>query len=175
MRRARSVLRCAAAALATFAAAPSLLRAQDTPPDLSGVWQGRLTNVPALPGAAPVNVTVEIGPLPAADGGCTPWRTVYVEGGTVRQVKDYRLCRGSGAEDLYLDEGDGTRLVARWIGEVLVLPFKVGDALVVSSIRLRGVFLEEEILTVQDRPAVQGVQPLVPRSIQRLVLRRRPI
>jgi hypothetical protein len=164
---------CAAVALATFGAARSL-PAQDAPPDLSGVWQGRLTNVPAHPGTALVDVTMEIGPLPA-DSGCAPWRTTYAEGGTVRQVKDYRLCRGLSAGELIIDEGDGTRLVARWIGAVLVTPFKAGDVLLVSSIRLRGVLLEEEILTVQDRPAVQGVQPLVPRSIQRLVLRRRPI
>jgi hypothetical protein len=93
----------------------------------------------------------------------------------VRQVTDYRLCRGIGPEDLYLDEGDGTRLVARWIGPVLVLPRKVGEVLVVRSIRMRGAFLEEEILTIQDRPAARGVQSLVPRGIQRLVLRRRPI
>jgi len=167
------VLVCAAVALSTLTAAQNL-PAQDAPPDLSGVWQGRLTNVPAHPGAAPVDVTMEIGALPA-DSGCAPWRTVYAEGGTVRQVKDYRLCRGLSAGELIIDEGDGTRLVARWIGVVLVTPFKLGDVLLVSSIRLRGVFLEEEILSVQDRPAVQGVQPLVPRSIQRLVLRRRPI
>jgi hypothetical protein len=82
------VLACAALALATFAAAQSL-PAQDAPPDLSGVWQGTLTNVSAHAGAAPVNVTMEIGALPA-DSGCAPWRTVYAEGGTVRQVKDYR-------------------------------------------------------------------------------------
>jgi hypothetical protein len=160
-------------ALAVLATAPAL-PAQVAPPDISGVWQGRLTNLPARPGAAAVDVTMEIGTLPA-DSGCAPWRTTYAEGGTVRQVKDYRLCRGSNADDLYIDEGDGTRLAARWLGDVLVAPFKVGDALLVSSIRLRGVFLEEEILSVQDRPAVQGVQPLVPRGIQRLVLRRRPI
>jgi hypothetical protein len=174
MMRPRCAVVCAAALVASLAATPSL-SAQSTPPDLSGVWQGTLTHIPARPGAAPMDVTVEIGPLPAADSACTPWRTTYAEGGTVRQVKDHRLCRGSGADDLYLDTGDGTRRTARWIGAVLVTPFKVGDALTVSSIRLRGVFLEEEILTVQDRPAVRGVQPLVPRGIQRLVLRRRPI
>ena len=159
---------------AALAAAPRL-RAQDTPPNLSGVWQGRLTHIPARPGAAPVDITVEIGQPPEADSSCVPWRTVYAEGGTVRQVKDDRFCRGSGAEDLYLDVGEGARLPARWIGTVLYLSFKVGDVLVVSSVRLRGVLLEEEILNVQDRPAAHGIQPLVPRSIQRLVLRRRPI
>jgi hypothetical protein len=164
----------AVAALATTAAVAPLA-AQTHQPDLSGVWQGTLRNVPGRADAVPVDVTMEIGPLPAADSACTPWRTTYAEGGTVRQVKDYHLCRGAGVDDLFLDEGDGTRLVARWLGDVLVTPFKSGDVLLVSSIRLRGVLLEEEILTVQDRPATQGVQALVPRGIQRLVLRRRPL
>jgi hypothetical protein len=93
----------------------------------------------------------------------------------VRQVKNYRLCRGAGADDLTIDEGDGTRRTARWIGDVLVSPFKLNDLLLVSSIRLRGVFLEEEILTVQDQPATRGVRSLTPRGIQRLGLRRRPL
>ena len=162
------------AALATAAfAAP--LAAQEPRPDLSGTWQGALTNLPARAGAPSVDVTMDLWPLPTADSSCARWRTTYAEGGTVRQVKDYRFCRGVGADDLYIDEGDGTRLTARWIGDVLVSPFKVGDVLLVSSIRLYGAFLEEEILTVQDQPATRGVRPLVPRSIQRLVLRRRPL
>jgi hypothetical protein len=88
MRWHRPVVVGAAAVLAALAAVPRL-PAQDAPPDLSGVWQGTLTNVSAHAGAAPVNVTMEIGALPA-DSGCAPWRTVYAEGGTVRQVKDYR-------------------------------------------------------------------------------------
>jgi hypothetical protein len=133
-----------------------------------------LFNLPARPGAAAVDVTMEIGVLPA-DSGCVPWRTTYAEGGTVRQVKDYRLCRGASAEELVIDEGDGTRLVARWVGPVLVTPFRTEGVLLVSSIRLRGVLMEQDIVTIQDRPAERGVQSLVPRSIQRLVLRRRPI
>lgn len=164
-----------AAVFTTVALAASRLAAQDTRPDISGAWQGPLTNLPARAGAPSVDVTMEIWPLPTADSSCARWRTTFAEGGTVRQVKDYRFCRGAGADDLYIDEGDGTRLTARWVGDVLVSPVKVGDVLLVSTIRLYGAFLEEEILTVQDRPAVRGVQPLVPRGIQRLVLRRRPL
>jgi hypothetical protein len=163
------------AAVLTAAVAATPLVTQQPRPDLSGVWQGTLRNLPGRADAPPVDVTMEIGLLPAADSSCVPWRTTYAEAGTVRQVKDYRLCRGVGADDFFIDEGDGTKLVARWLGEVLVIPFKAGDVLLVSSLRLRGVLLEEEILTVQDRPATAGVQPLVPRSIQRLVLRRRPL
>jgi hypothetical protein len=93
----------------------------------------------------------------------------------VRQIKDYRLCRGAAADELIVDEGDGTRLAARWLGGVLWAAFKSGDVLLISNIRMRGVLLEEEILTVPDRPAVPGVQPLAARSVQRMVLRRRPI
>jgi hypothetical protein len=174
MRRNRRFGVSAAAALAGLVAATPL-SAQSPRPDLSGVWQGTLRNVPGRADATTVDVTMEIGPLPATDSTCALWRTTYAEGGSVRQVKDYHLCRGAGADDVFIDEGGGTRLSARWIGDALITPFKVGDVLLVSTVRLRGVLLEEEILTVQDRPATPGVQPLVARSIQRLVLRRRPL
>jgi hypothetical protein len=73
---------------------------------------------------------------------------------------------------LYIDEGNDVRLAARWLGDVLVLPFKVNDYLLIASMRLRGEVLEEEIFTVMDKPAVAGVLPLEARSIQRLTLRR---
>ena len=41
-------------------------------------------------------------------------------------------------------------------------------------VSLRGDTLEQEILTVDDRPAVKGPLPLVPRSLQRILLRRLP-
>jgi hypothetical protein len=37
---------------------------------------------------------------------------------------------------------------------------------------MRGDVLEEEILTIEDKAASSGVLPLVPTSLQRLVLRR---
>jgi hypothetical protein len=38
--------------------------------------------------------------------------------------------------------------------------------------RLRGEVLEEEILTVDDKPATTGVQPMQAKGIQKLELRR---
>ena len=158
--------------LALLLSAAATLFAQ-TLPDWSGTWQGTLVNLPARAGANPVDVALEIGAFPAKDGACSAWRTTYKENGAVRQVKDYRLCRGAGAEDLYVDEG-GLKLTARLLGEVLVSPFKYDNVLLVSTTRLRGDTLEQEILTVDDRPAVKGPLPLVPRSVQRIVLRRLP-
>ncbi len=144
------------------------------PKSWAGTWRGPLTNLPAHAGATLVEVTMEIGPFPAADKACSMWRSTYAESGVVKQVKDYRFCRGVGADDLFIDEGDGTKLTAFWMGEVLVSPFKYDDILLVSSMRLRGEVLEHEILSVDDKPAIKGVQPLRPRSIQRIELRRIP-
>lgn len=141
-------------------------------PDWSGTWRGTLVNYPQRPGAPVVEVTMEIGPFPAADNTCTPWKTTYAEGGTVKGVKDYKLCRGTGPDDLFIDEGDGVKLTARLIGDVLVSPFKYDNILLISQTRLRGDTLEEEILTADDQPAVKGVVALRPRAIQRLTLKR---
>lgn len=143
-------------------------------PNWAGKWRGTLTNFPVRPDAKPIEVTVELGAFPTANNVCTTWRTTYAEGGVVRQVKDYRLCRGTGPEDLFIDEGNGVKLTARLIGEVLVSPFKYDNLLLISSLRLRGEVLEEEILTVDDKPATKGIQLLSPRGIQRLELRRLP-
>ena len=64
---------------------------------------------------------------------------------------------------------------ARIIGDALVSPFKADDILLVSTMRLRGEVLEEEILTVDDKPAIKGVQPMVPKGVQRIELRRVPV
>jgi hypothetical protein len=137
-----------------------------------GTWEGELVNIPTPPGFKPVQVKLEIGEFPAADNTCSTWRKTFAEDGVVRQVKDYKLCRGQGEQDLYVDEGDGTKLTTRWIGDVLVSPFKYDNILLITSTRLRGEVLEEEILVVTDKPAIQGVQPLLPRSIQRSEMRR---
>lgn len=138
----------------------------------AGVWKGTLVNLPIRPGAAVVDVTMEIGEMPAADNTCTTWRTTYAETGAVRMVKDYRLCRGTGADDLYIDEGNDVRLRARWLGDVLVSPFKAGETLLVMTMRLRDGILEEEILSAADQPATAGVVALEPHGIQRLTFRR---
>lgn len=137
-----------------------------------GKWKGTLKNLPAKPDAPIVEVTREIGAFPMADNSCAMFKTTYSEGGTVKQVKDYKLCRGTGAEDLFIDEGDGTKLTAKLIGDALVAPFKYGNSLLISTMRLRGETLEEEILTVDDKPAVSGVLPMNAKGIQRLELKR---
>ncbi|MEQ1605228.1 MAG: prolyl oligopeptidase family serine peptidase [Pyrinomonadaceae bacterium] len=137
-----------------------------------GKWTGKLTNLPAKPDAAAVEVTREIGAFPAADNTCTMWKTTYSEAGVVKQVKDYKLCRGMGAADLYIDEGNGVKLPAKLLGDALVSPFKFDNTLLISTVRLRGEVLEEEIVTVDDKPATTGVQPMLAKGIQRLELRR---
>lgn len=137
-----------------------------------GKWKGTLKNLPAKPDAPVVEVTREIGSFPTADNSCTMFKTTYSEGGVVKQVKDYKLCRGTGAEDLFIDEGNGTKLTAKLIGDALVSPFKYGNSLLISTMRLRGETLEEEILTVDDKPAMMGVQPMNAKGIQRLELKR---
>ena len=148
---------------------------QTVPPkSWAGKWHGTLVNLPLRQGATAVEVTLELGEFPQADKSCAMWRTTYSEGGVVRQVKDYKLCRGTGADDLFVDEGDGVKLTARWLGDVLVTPFKYDNLLLIASTRLRGNVLEEEILTVDDKPTGKGVQPLRPRGLQRLELKRIP-
>lgn len=137
-----------------------------------GKWKGTLKNLPAKPDAPVVEVTREIGSFPTADNSCTMFKTTYSEGGVVKQVKDYKLCRGTGAEDLFIDEGNGTKLTAKLIGDALVSPFKYGNSLLISTMRLRGETLEEEILTVDDKPATMGVLPMNAKGIQRLELKR---
>jgi hypothetical protein len=142
------------------------------PPDLAGTWKGTLVNLPLRPTASVVAVTVELGALPAADSSCVPWKTTYAERDSVRAVKDYRLCRGAGARDLYVDEGGGVRLAAQLLGDVLTSAFKVGQTLLVTHLRVRGDTLEEEIISMPDRAATDGIVSLVPTSIQRLTLTR---
>lgn len=139
-----------------------------------GKWRGTLKNLPAKPDAPVVEVEMVIGAIPVRDNACAVWKTTYRESGVVKQVKDYKLCRGTGANDVFIDEGNGVRLTARIIGDSLVAPFKYGDVLLVSTTRLRGDTLEEEILTAEDKPAVGTVQPLTPKGIQRLELKRVP-
>lgn len=138
-----------------------------------GKWTGKLTNLPARPGAVPVDVELEIGAFPKTDNTCTVYKTTYSEAGTVRSVKDYKLCRGNSADEIYIDEGP-VKLTAKLIGDALVTPFKADDILLVSTKRLRGEVLEEEILTVDDKPAVKGVQAMLAKGIQKIELRRVP-
>ncbi|MDX2029800.1 MAG: hypothetical protein SF339_03960 [Blastocatellia bacterium] len=137
-----------------------------------GKWTGTLTNLPIRPDAKSIDVTREVGRFPTADNTCAAFKTTYAEGGVVRQIKDYRLCRGTGPNDLYVDEGGGVKLSAQLIGDVLVSAFKYGNLLLISSARLRGDVMEEDILTVDDKPAAEGIVTMRARSIQRLEFRR---
>ena len=121
-----------------------------------------------------MDVKREIGGIPSADNTCTTWKTTYSENYITRQVKDYRLCRGTSADDLFIDEGNGVRLSARWLDGVLVSTFTFDSTLLVATTRMRGDVLEEEILSAELKPAVAGAQSLPTRGIQRLLLYREP-
>ncbi len=139
-----------------------------------GKWRGDLKDLPAKPDAPSVEVMMEIGAFPVANNACTMWKTTYTEGGVEKSVKNYQLCRGASATELYIDEGGGVRLPAKIIGDALVAPFRVGTTLLVSTMRLRGEVLEHEILSVDDKPAAAGVQPLTAKGVQKIELRRVP-
>jgi hypothetical protein len=158
---------------ATLLAVSSLLLLLALAQNWEGQWQGTLQNFPTRPNSKPVDVNLEIGALPKTANSCTTWRTTYSESGQVRQVKDYRLCRGNSSEDWFLDEGNGIKLAAQWIGDVLVCPFKYDKLLLITTTRLQGDTLEEEILTIDDQPASTGVLPLKARNIQRLRFQRK--
>jgi hypothetical protein len=123
----------------------------------TGTWRGVMEAYPEGEAGAGWTVTLEIGLYPMEDGSCTVWRSVFSENGTSRGTKDYRFCRGRGAEDLYIDEGGGVTIAAQWISDVLVSPFKYKGVFAVSSMRIRGEILEEEILITDDTPAVENV------------------
>jgi hypothetical protein len=158
--------------LFTLSLSAAYAQATDSMAHWAGKWRGTLVNLPARANAPRVDVLMEIGGVPMADDTCTSWRTTYSEGGQVKGVKDYKLCRGTGADDLFVDENNGIKLTARWIGDVLVTPFKYDNLLLMTTNRLRRDVLEQEIITIDDKPAIKGVQPLKTRGIQRIELRR---
>jgi hypothetical protein len=142
-------------------------------PGWEGKWEGRLVNLPGKPGQPDVRIERETGPWPAA-GSCTPLVTRYIVEGQKPMVKDYRLCRGAGPTDLYVDEGGGVTLSAHLLGDVLVSPFKYDDFLLVASTRVDGDRMVEEILSARDQPAIKGIVKLQATSLQRLTFQRRP-
>jgi len=156
---------------ATLGTLASHAQASASVPDWEGRWRGELVNLPQRPGAAPVTVDAEIGPWPAA-GTCSVWRRSFVSRDHPPVTKDYRLCHGPAQGELHVDEGNGIRLASRLVGDTLLTPFKYGQLILLSSTRLRGEVLEEEIVTVDDKPAVDGPLVLQARGIQRITLRR---
>ena len=145
-----------------------------TPPTgWEGRWQGTLVNLPARANAKPVEVTLEVGPMPQADNTCSPWRKTFVEAGGTPLVKDYQLCRGQGPEDWYVDEGNGVKLPGRWLGEVFLSHYKYDALVFFTSVRLRGDVVEDELLMADDKPVVpQGVQSLPAKLLQRVEFKR---
>jgi hypothetical protein len=160
-----------AALVLLLGASPS--SAADGIPRWEGRWAGTLRNLPVRPGAPLVRIERETGPWPAA-GACTRLVTRYLVEGKPTQTKDYRLCRGAGSDDLWVDEGDGMTLSARLLGDVLVAPFKYGDILLVASTRVEGDQMVEEILSAKDSPATKGIVKLTATNLQRLELARLP-
>lgn len=138
----------------------------------AGKWKGKLVDLPAKPGAVPVEVTMELGEFPTTDNACAVYKTTFSQSGTPDIVKDYKFCRGSGRDDLYVDEGGGVKLSSRVIGDSVVTPFKNGNNLRIATMRLRGETLEQEVLTVSDKPASAGVVPMLAQSVQRIELKR---
>ena len=123
----------------------------------TGKWHGSIEAYPEGEAGHGWNVTLEIGEYPTIADMCTVWRSVFTENGTIRAVKDYRFCRGCGIDDLYIDEGANVTIAAQWIKDVLVSPFKYKGVFALSSMRIRGDILEEEIYITEDNPAVDNV------------------
>jgi hypothetical protein len=151
--------------------AASIVR-RDPVIDCLGTWKGTLTNFPASANAKPVDVIMEIGRFPTHDNQRSIWRTTYSEAGIVKAVKNYHLCRGQGSEDLFVDEGNAIKLKARFLGGELIAAFKYDKILLISTLRITGETLIDEIVTIEDKAAIEGVQPLVASAVQRLELKR---
>ncbi|CAM2696671.1 unnamed protein product [Rotaria socialis] len=99
----------------------------------TGTWHGVLEAYPEAEQGSGWNVTLEIGPYPMTDGACTIWRSTLLENNIRQGLKDYRFCRGRGADDLFTDEGSGVTISAQWINDVLVSPFKYKGVFAVSK------------------------------------------
>lgn len=138
----------------------------------SGTWSGLLKIYPNSGRSIETLVTWEIGPYPTVINICTPWRNTYSENGTLKLKKDYRFCREQGSNVQYIDESDGTKIVAQWIDNVLVHPFTYNGLIGVNLIRMRGNNLEEEKLTFEDKPLMNGVISMKALTIECLIMTR---
>jgi hypothetical protein len=122
----------------------------------TGTWHGVVEVYPEGQFGDGWHKTLVIGSYPMADETCTIWNGTFTQHGVVQLIKDYRFCRGHGATDLYIDEGSGGVLAVQWINDVLISPFKFNGVFAVSSIRMRGDILEEEIIIADDKPAAEN-------------------
>lgn len=125
--------------------------------DWTGTWHGTIEAYPEGQVGDGWNKTLVLGPYPMSDETCTIMNETFVEHGIVKLIKDYRFCRGHGATDLYIDEGNGGKLAVQWISDVLVAPFKYNDLFTLSRIRMREDTLEEEIVITDDKPGADNV------------------
>jgi hypothetical protein len=142
----------------------------------TGTWHGILEAYPEGEAGAGWNVTLEIGIYPVVNDSCTIWRSIFTDNGTLQATKDYRFCRGRIDDDLFIDEGGGVKIAAQWINDVLVSPFKYKGVFAVSSMRMRGEILEEEILITDDNSSIEGVVVSVrAHSIHLMTMRRMSI
>ena len=132
-----------------------------------GKWKGTLKNIPAKPDAPVVEVTMEIGAFPMTDNTCTMWKLTFAS-----QVRNHKLCRGTGADDLYIDAGDEIKRTVTLLGDTLFLASKNNNVTVMTTNRLRGDILEIETLMADDKPAAMGVVPMNAKGIQRIELKR---
>ncbi|UJR18286.1 hypothetical protein I4U23_005189 [Adineta vaga] len=121
----------------------------------TGTWHGVIQTYPSNEIGSGWNKTLEIGSYPMTDHSCTTLRGTMTENGIVQIKKDYRLCRGYGPDDLYIDEGT-SRLGVQWINDELVSPFKAHGVFVISRLRMRGNILEEKLITTDDTPAIKN-------------------
>lgn len=118
-----------------------------------GTWHGVIETYPEGQPGDGWHKTLVIGSYPTDDHTCTTWNGSFTQHGVTQLLKDYRFCRGNNATDLYIDVGDGTTLGVQRIDPIFITAFKSSGLYVISSLRMRGDTLEEEIITADDKPA----------------------
>jgi hypothetical protein len=123
----------------------------------TGTWHGAVEAYPEGQLGDGWHKTMVIGSYPMTDETCTIWNSTFTEHGVVQLIKDYRFCRGRGATDLYVVEGNGGTLTVQWINDVLISPFKYNGVFTVSSVRIRGDTLEEEVIIADDKPGAENI------------------
>ena len=144
-----------------------------TPSNWTGMWYGEIA---AYPEGAPGNgwnVTMRIVLYPRTVNSCTTWSSIFTEHSVVKLTKDYRFCRGPGAEDFYIDEGT-SKAAGRRIHNIFVSGMKVDGLHATVTLRMRGGVLVEEIVMTDD-PVVENKSILVsalPRTLNVKTLRR---
>ena len=123
--------------------------------DWTGTWHGTIETYPEGQVGQGWHKTMIIGSYPMTDETCTTWNSTFTEHGVVRLTKDYRFCRGRNATDLYVDAGSAGTLTVQQFNGAFVAPFKHMGLFTVSTLRIRGDTLEEEILMVDDKPGAK--------------------